>query len=73
MTSASLKPRSSIEVEKLAIFVHGMLAAGHLLGVVYNAKRGNVFDVTAHSLAFVYDIYATSKHLKRSHATDTGV
>jgi len=71
MTSVSLLPRSSIEVEKLAIFVHGMLAGGHLLGVVYNAKHGNTGDVIAHSLAFVYDIYATSKHLKKSNASHT--
>jgi len=59
-----MKPPHSIEVDQLAVFVHGILAGLHLLGVVYNVKRGNVFDVAAHSAAFVYDVYATTKHVR---------
>lgn len=54
------------ELEKLAMFVHGMLAGLHLLGVVYNVKRKNYLDVTAHAAAFIYDIHAASKHSRNS-------
>ena len=56
--------RNSVEVEKLAVFVHGILAGFHLLGVIYNVKRGNNFDVAVHGAAVVYDLYAVSKHMK---------
>jgi hypothetical protein len=54
------------ELEALAAFVHGALAAFHLLGVIYNARRRNWFDVAAHSAGVVYDGYAMNKHLKRT-------
>jgi len=73
MTSLSVKKPSNPELEKLAVFVHGVLAGLHLLGVVYNIKRRNYFDITAHSAAFVYDVYAAGNHMKGTHASDTGV
>ena len=51
------------DIEYLATFVHGVLAALHALGIVYNIKRRNWFDVAAHSAAMSYDIWATAKHL----------
>lgn len=51
------------DLQCLATFVHGSLAALHALGVCYNVKRRNWFDVAAHSAAMVYDVWATAKHL----------
>ena len=51
------------EIEYLATFVHGVLAGLHALGMVYNIKRRNWFDVGAHSVAMSYDVWATARHL----------
>jgi hypothetical protein len=60
--------RSAVKTEQdiqcLAAFVHGALAALHALGAGYNIKRRNWFDVAAHSAAMVYDVWATAKHLE---------
>lgn len=50
------------ELETLAVFVHGGLAAGHLLGLVFNIRRRQWFDSSAHFVALVYDSYAAYKH-----------
>lgn len=50
-------------VETLGVFVHGVLAALHGLGVVHNLRRRNWFDVAAHTAALVYDGWAVSKHM----------
>jgi len=55
--------RAEQDVQYLATFVHGVLAALHALGIAYNVKRRNWFDVAAHSAAMTYDIWATAKHL----------
>lgn len=52
------------EIAILATFVHGALAALHLLGVVYNVKRKNKWDVAAHTAAMFYDGYSTYKHVQ---------
>jgi hypothetical protein len=51
------------DIESLAAFVHGVLAGLHALGIVYNVKRRNWFDVAAHSAAMSYDVWATAKHV----------
>lgn len=55
--------RGERDIESLAVFVHGVLAGLHALGIVYNMKRRNWFDVAAHSAAMSYDIWATAKHV----------
>lgn len=64
-------PNKTHEIEVLAAFVHGSLAAGHLLGLVYNTRKRNKLDMAMHSLALVYDLYAVHKHLKAASATIT--
>ena len=51
------------DIQCLATFVHGALAALHALGAAYNVKRRNWFDVAAHSTALGYDIWATARHM----------
>jgi hypothetical protein len=53
------------DLEVLAVFVHGSLAALHVLGVVYNARRGNRGDVAIHAAAAGYDLWATWKHARK--------
>lgn len=52
------------QLQELGVFVHGVLAGLHLLGLVYNARRRNWIDVAAHGFAAAYDVYAVSKHMK---------
>lgn len=52
-------------METIAVFVHGALAALHVLGMIYNLRKGNKSDLVAHGLAATYDVYATAKHMKR--------
>jgi uncharacterized membrane protein (DUF2068 family) len=56
---------ASNELEILAVYVHGSLSALHALGLVYNIKRGNLFDSIAHGLWLAYDLYATRKHMRK--------
>lgn len=53
------------QLQVLGVFVHGMLTFGHLLGIVFNARRKNWFDVSAHSAAMTYDVWAAMKHARR--------
>lgn len=55
-----MKPTKDVHV--LAAFVHGALAALHTLGVVYNARRRNWWDVAAHSLGVAYDVKSARHH-----------
>jgi len=55
--------RAEQDIQCLATFVHGALAALHALGAAYNVKRRNWFDVAAHSTALCYDIWATARHM----------
>ena len=52
------------EMQILAAFVHGALCSLHLLGLVYNIRRGNKFDTTAHTLGVIYDSVSTYKHIR---------
>lgn len=51
------------QLQTLSVFVHGALAALHVLGIAYNARRGNRFDTLAHTAAALYDAYAVGVHL----------
>lgn len=55
------------EIETLAVFVHGALAFGHVLSLVYNLRRARRvdLDVIAHGLAAIYDVAAARKHSRR--------
>jgi len=52
------------ELELLAAFVHGALAFGHALGLVYNVRRRQWVDAAAHAAALIYDTRATVKHAR---------
>jgi hypothetical protein len=58
--------RAERELETLACFVHGALAALHALGALYNARLRNHLDTAVHSLACAYDVHAALKHYDRS-------
>ena len=54
------------EVHILASAVHGSLASLHLLGVIYNLRKKNWWDVLAHSLALAYSANAVKNHMKET-------
>lgn len=55
------------ELESLAATVHGFLAFGHALGVIFNWKRygWRDRDTLAHAAWLVYDARAAWKHVRR--------
>lgn len=52
------------ELQLFAGVVHGFLAFGHLLGILYNARRGNKLDTAIHGIGFCYDVRCAHKHYK---------
>jgi hypothetical protein len=50
------------ELHALACFVHGALTALHVLGMVYNCRRRNWWDVVAHLAAAGYDARSVRHH-----------
>jgi len=58
-----MMPDHNQHIEEIAIFVHGSLAALHLLGMVHNFRKRSWWDVTAHASALMYDSWAVSRHL----------
>lgn len=56
---------ADLQLAELGIFVHGVLAAFHMLGIVYNVKHRNWFDVTMHGMAAAYDVFATGRHIRQ--------
>lgn len=54
--------REEKELELLACLVHGILAVLHVLGLVFNIRRGNRFDSTVHAVGVIYDGVSTIKH-----------
>jgi hypothetical protein len=52
------------ELHALACFVHGALTALHILGAVYNCRRRNWWDVTAHLAAAGYDARSVRHHYR---------
>ena len=55
---------SDCQLQELGVFVHGVLAGLHALGIIYNVKRHNWIDVGAHTGAAAYDIWAVHKHIR---------
>lgn len=53
---------SERQLQELGVFVHGMLASLHALGLAYNLRRRNWFDVGMHGSALIYDTWAAAKH-----------
>lgn len=51
------------QMAELAIFIHGILFSFHVLGIAYNLRRRNWWDVAAHSCAATYDAHAVHHHL----------
>lgn len=54
---------SERQLQTLGVFVHGVLFGLHALGVAYNLKRQNWFDVSVHTAAGGYDLWAVGKHV----------
>lgn len=54
------------QLSVLACFVHGALAALHVLGILYNVRRKNVGATVFHTAAAAYDAYALAEHMKES-------
>lgn len=52
------------EVHALASFVHGALAFGHFLGIVYNWRRRNRWDVLLHSAGVAYGVRSALHHAR---------
>lgn len=57
-----MTPIDSREVHGLALFVHGALALGHALGLVYNLKRRNRWQTGAHLAGVLFSSHATWHH-----------
>ena len=55
--------KSERQMAELGVFVHGVLAGLHLIGIAYNLRKRNWVDVVAHTGAVAYDIWAVNKHL----------
>ena len=60
-------------MQVIGTFVHGVLAAFHGLGVVYNYRKGNKLDTLVHSLALSYDLNRVYKHYKEIKSIDDKV
>ena len=56
--------RHERQIAELSAVVHGALVALHVLGVAYNVRRKNWYDVGAHALAAGYDCYAVHRHVQ---------
>jgi len=54
------------EIHILGIFVHGALSAFHLLGVVYNVRRRNYWDIAIHAAGIAYSARSTLHHAKEA-------
>ncbi len=63
MSSGGCRVKASTQMEELSIFVHGVLFSLHIIGVLYNLRRRNTFDVVAHTLAAAYDLDAALHHV----------
>ena len=57
-----MRVNSTLHIEALSIFVHGMLAFGHFLGLAHNLRKRNKFDCAMHAGALAYDVWAVCQH-----------
>lgn len=51
-------------LESLAVAAHGGSAVLNVLGIFYNAKKGNRIDTLVHSAGLVYHVVAVVKHAR---------
>lgn len=58
-----MRKSSDAQMAELAIFIHGLLLGLHAIGVLYNLRRRNWWDVAAHAGAAAYDASALHHHL----------
>ena len=56
----------SNEIHLFGLFVHGVLSAFHTLGIVYNVRRRNWWDVAIHTACVVYDTKSAIHHYKEA-------
>lgn len=68
MTTMTVNLQRNKDLPVLSAFVHGALAAGHLLGIAYNLRRDNRLQAMIHGGAMVFDAWATIHHMKESNS-----
>jgi hypothetical protein len=61
------KARSREDLEFLATFVHGVLAAFHGLAVIYHIKRRRFSHAAVHTVALAYDGWSVRRHFLANH------
>lgn len=56
------------EIHCLAAFVHGALAAFHVLGAVYNIRKGkgNRWQTVAHVAGIAFSAHSTMHHVRET-------
>ena len=59
-----MKLKGDYELHVLGAFVHGALSSLHLLGIIYNYRKGNQKDTVIHTSALAYDAYSVYKHYR---------
>lgn len=57
-------PEGDRRLQELSIFVHGILAGLHALGIAYNISKRHPWQVMAHTSAVAFDLWAVSEHVK---------
>lgn len=55
-------PNPNREIHTLSCFVHGVLAAFHTLGALYNARKNNGWQTVAHVAGLAFSTYGTVHH-----------
>jgi hypothetical protein len=60
-----LPTNSSVHLEELCVFVHGVLTAFHVLGIAHNVRKRNWFDTGMHTASAIYDLYAVADHVRQ--------
>lgn len=60
--------RDAATLQEIAAAVHATLAVLHVLGLVYNLRRRNLFDCLMHGAAAAYDAHAAHGHFVAAHA-----
>jgi hypothetical protein len=55
------------DLEVMAAMAHGGSAVLNLLGIAYNLRKRNGFDVLIHSAGLVYHLISVRKHARDVH------
>lgn len=53
------------QLQVLGVFVHGVLAGLHALGIIYNLRRRNYSETAIHTAAATFSVVATTKHMRK--------